>query len=143
MSVFVLSREDYGKLYSFIRYDDNIRTYFYSFREHWLKGDQAFKKNTKAQELDIKCFLDRCFIANQLAFEYTYSQDEQHTIDRLNEKDLENGSFTSKKEFLKKLQTLKYNLATNGGRTFLGPEDTQRLNRVLNMVKEEILRGLN
>ena len=125
MSVIKFLISEFAEIASTIKYNTFLRDHFYSLKE---TGEPAklklFPSTEKQLDKAILCWVERLYIANALAFEYQYGDSDPITIKRLNEKDLE-GQLLSYEQFLKQLRSLRYNLYTNAGRTFLGEDDTE------------------
>lgn len=139
MSVATISIEEFADVAETIRTDNELRSIFKSFRERYL--DHNLFGQTGTTEDDIHAFADRLYIANQLAFQYQYHKSGEITIPRLTEKQLQ-GRPADHKTLLRLLRGIHYNLATNNGRVFLGQEDYERLERLIDTCKGAIIEDL-
>jgi len=110
---------------------------FYSFREQAFHN-QMGKPTMEGTEHAIKAFVERLYLANQLAFITMYGKAKEETIVRLEEHELDGGLLGSK-SFLRTLESIHYNLYTNAGRIFLGREDEERLERYIRYLRSKLL----
>lgn len=102
----------------------------YFFSENELLRRSALGIRTPLAE-EIEEFFNRCFIANQLAFHYQYSKQDEKAfqIERISSADfkmLKRGHLNLT-QIRERLGSLRYNLYTNAGRCFLCREDIERL----------------
>lgn len=139
MSVVAIDIEEFADVAETIRTDQELRSVFKSFRERYL--ETKLYDQTGTTEGDIHAFVDRLYIANRLAFQYQYHDDDKIVIPRLKEKQLD-GDITDYKKLLRLLRGIRYNLATNNGRVFLGQEDCGRLERLIDTCKDGIIGDL-
>jgi hypothetical protein len=135
MSVFKLPLKDFASITSTIKYDARFRDHFLSLEE---KGELslllAYPPTDKYIDNEIRCFVERLYIANALAFAYMYGE-KPIIIERLTEENLE-GSLIEVVEFIKTLRTLRYNLYTNAGNSFLSEKDMKKLNFLIEYATE-------
>jgi hypothetical protein len=136
MSVIKFSVVEFADIASTIRYDPVLRDRFLSLKEVGELARLKIYPLTEAQlDKAILCWVERLYIANALAFEYQYGDSDTITIKRLNEKDLE-GQLLSYEQILKQLRSLRYNLYTNAGRTFLGEDDMAKLSAFIQLIRD-------
>jgi hypothetical protein len=116
----------------------NLKDEFYSWSEKYEQ--QAFSEVIKDQDdYDKKAVLswvDRLNIANQLAVEYQYSKENSMMITRLEDVSLQTP--LSLHSLWSELRHIRYNLNTNNGRIFLGGEDEERLDRLINHIANSL-----
>lgn len=117
---------------------------FWKFHTHQeeLELKDLHKDACAVQEeidLDIACWLDRLYIANQLAFAYTYN-DGRNTICRLEKSHIDAATPLPTKELLSRLKSLRYNLYSNSGHSFVSQKDAERLDKIIVALMEEMLR---
>ena len=116
----------------------NLKDVFYSWSEKYEQ--QAFGEVIKDQDdYDKRAVLswaDRLNIANQLAVDYEYSKQNSMTITRL--EDIGSQIPLSLQNLWSELRHIRYNLNTNNGRIFLGGEDEERLDRLINHVANSL-----
>ena len=117
----------------------NFKDVFYSWSEKYEQ--QAFSEVIKDQDDHDKSavlsWVDRLNIANQLAVEYQYSKENSMTLTRLEDV----GSQTpllSLNNLWSELRNIRYNLNTNNARIFLGGEDEERLDRLINHIANSL-----
>ncbi|MBA7540833.1 hypothetical protein ES705_33136 [subsurface metagenome] len=80
---------------------------------------------------EIRCFIERLYLANQLAFLRQYDREaKSYTLKRLEETDI-SGKLLSMKELWSELKSIRYNLYTNAGVCFLGKEDFETLTSLI------------
>jgi hypothetical protein len=150
MSVIRFSRITLLRIAASITNSTELRDIFYSWKEKLERQVFNTEKNYEdEQEIDIYRFVNRLSIANQAAYIYQYP-DEDKKITLLDIKDkselrpynypelLKEFNYP---ELLKELKSLRYNLYTNSGRVFLGEEDMQRLDRLIEKVQSLIIEG--
>ena len=116
----------------------NLKDVFYSWSEKYEQ--RAFVEVIKDQDdYDKRAVLswaDRLNIANQLAVDYEYSKQNSMTITRL--EDIGSQAPLSLQKLWSELRHIRYNLNTNNGRIFLGGEDEERLDRLINHVANSL-----
>jgi hypothetical protein len=141
MSVIRFSRITLLRIAASITNSTELRYIFYSLKEKLERQVFNTEKNYEdEQEIDIYRFVNRLSIANQAAYIYQYP-DEDKTITLLDIKDKSELRPYNYPELLKELKSLRYNLYTNSGRVFLGEEDMQRLDRLIEKVQSLIIEG--
>ena len=92
-------------------------------------------KTTTTRALSLS-WVDRLNIANQLAVDYQYSKRNSMTITRL--EDVGSQIPLSLRNLWSELRSIRYNLNTNNGRIFLGGEDEERLDRLINHIANSL-----
>ena len=137
MSVALIDIKEFADLATNLYYKDELRRHFKSFRERWIA--MTCNKENEATMNEIKCFVERLYIANRIAYAYQYN--EEINIERLRENELE-GSFHSWHSLLELVSSIDYNLFTNNGREFLGSEDRERLKRLINIVTRNAMEEM-
>jgi hypothetical protein len=136
MSVIKLLISEFADIASTIKYNPFLRDHFYSLKETGeLARLKLFPPTEKQLDKAILCWVERLYIANALAFEYQYGDSDTITIKRLNEKELE-GQLLGYEQFLKQLRSLRYNLYTNAGRSFLSEDDMEKLSALIQFVQD-------
>ena len=147
MSVFVLSRDEFGAIAATLRVSrDSFRRPIFplSMAERW-----EFKALVEASEkLDeegftlslIEPFVFRLYLANAMSQCYTYWKDGTAEF-VLPLFELPRGKVLTLRELLKTLDSLSYNIVTNGGNTFLGVKDDEKLRDLTDRIKTELIQG--
>lgn len=136
MSVIKFSVAEFADIASTIKYDPVLHDRFLSLEEVGELARLKMYPPTESQlDKAIFCWVERLYVANALAFEYQYGDSEQITIKRLTEKDLE-GQLLSYEQILKQLRSLRYNLYTNAGRSFLGADDMAKLSALIQLIQD-------
>ena len=87
----------------------------------------------------IEPFVYRLYIANVLAEQYTYLSEGQEAIS-VPLIDFAAGQPVSLHRLLDLLGSLSYNLVTNGGNSFLGQKDQEKLDRLIAKIQRELIR---
>jgi hypothetical protein len=87
----------------------------------------------------IDPFVYRLYIANVLADQYTYLGDGKKTL-TVPLIDLPTGHPVSLHDLLDTLESLAYNVITNGGNSFLGVKDQEKLDSLVGVIQRELLR---
>ncbi len=130
MSVYIINTEELSKLFSMIVSMNNERSLFdraeiINFKEYLKFDKKATIESIMINELNF--FVERLHISNKLAYVMTY---KEKTIEF---KDLElklSPLFANSKIALSILQSLKYNLVSNGGNSFISQKDMELLERI-------------
>lgn len=142
MSIYIINTEELSKLYSMIVSMNNERSLFdraeiINFKEY-LKFDK--KNNLETMIIDdITYFMNRLHISNKLAYAMTYNES---TIEF---KDLElrlSPLFANSKIALSILQSLKYNLLSNGGNSFVSQKDMEFLERIEYRLLNKLVKNI-
>ena len=135
MNVIKFSVAEFADIASTIKYDSVLHDHFLSLKEVGELARLKMYPPTESQlDKAIFCWVERLYVANALAFEYHYGDSEQITIKRLTEKDLEGQ--LSYEQILKQLRSLRYNLYTNAGRSFLGADDMAKLSALIQLIQD-------
>jgi hypothetical protein len=145
MSVFVLSPEEFGSIAATIRLTtDSFRRPIFplSMAERWehaaLVGPSKKEDEEDYTRSLIRPFVFRLYLANAMAERYTYMKgDTAEFVIPLFE--LPGGKILSLPALLRKLESLRYNIVTNGGNTFLGVKDDEKLNDLIERIKSELI----
>ena len=146
MSVFVLSPAEFGEIAETLRVTrDSFRRPIFplSVEERWehkVLVEPSKKQTDEEYTLSlIRPFVFRLYLANAMAERYTYWKDgdPEFTIPLF---ELPNGKVLPLRELLGSLESLSYNVVTNGGNTFLGVKDAEKLERVIEAIKDTIIR---
>ena len=136
MSVLKFSKEEIAQIASTIKEDARLNQKFLSLKEIGelaLLG--AYPPTEEKLRHKINCFCERLYIANALAYQYGYG--EKISVERLEEKDLE-GSLIQMKALSEKLRSLRYNIFTNSGHSFLSEDDAKKLDRLIQMIRDNL-----
>lgn len=148
MSVIGFSNKEMGELTEAVISLNNrsgAMGYWWKFvSDQEIQEIQKYNPEKDQQDIaenKIACWMDRLYIGNQLAYIYTYDYDGQE-IDRLQSENI--GAYTtwSDLKILEKLESLKYNLYSNSGHIFVGPEDLEKLESLLTSLRQKIIRGM-
>ena len=140
MSVLILKPNEYLGIAESFKHGE-LRDYFFSSlekmeAEYWVEHAKIslwdFTDNA------ISTWVDRLYIANQLAFFYSYDKSIQ--LERLKESDW--GLPLTSRVLLEKLASVRYNVITNGGNCFVSEKDMDRLERLIEIVKDIRMREL-
>jgi hypothetical protein len=101
-------------------------------------------KNMPVQDLNMKiaCWADRLHIANQMAYKYSYwNDDADQLIRRLDTNNTKSAELIfDKKVLYSKLCNLKYHLYSNCGNMFCSAKDFEKLDRMLSLLAHRIIR---
>ena len=116
----------------------NLKDVFYSWSEKYeqLAFSEVIKDQDDYDKRAVLSWADRLNIANQLAVDYEYSKQNSMTITRL--EDIGSQAPLSLQKLWSELRHIRYNLNTNNGRIFLGGEDEERLDRLINHVANSL-----
>jgi hypothetical protein len=92
---------------------------------------------------NIKCWCNRIYWANQLAYicSYSHHADCDRTIQDLDDKN-KHIRHISLKTLYSDLQAIKYNLYSNSGRIFLSKEDEEKFNELCTVVADRIISSI-
>jgi hypothetical protein len=142
MSVILYTKEEFGSLaYHLTHTNQDLRDLALPYHEK-LKL-QRFKLRPGDEDRNIICWVDRLYVANQLAFHQTYSWGEgRFEITPLDEEDINpNSIHWDYRKLYDFLNSLHYNLFSNGGRSFISTEDMARLDGLIGGVARRIIDG--
>lgn len=116
----------------------NLKDVFYSWSEKYeqLAFSEVIKDQDDHDKSAVLSWVDRLNIANQLAVEYQYSKENSMTLTRL--EDVGSQTPLSLSNLWSELGHIRYNLNTNNGRIFLGGEDEERLDRLINHIANSL-----
>ena len=86
----------------------------------------------------IRPFVFRLYLANAMSERYTYMKDAtaEFVIPIF---ELPNGKVLPLGELLRTLDSLSYNIVTNGGNTFLGTKDDEKLRRLVEIIITKLI----
>ena len=144
MSVAMISVEEFADLATSIKYNEELTKTFFSWRERFFNLLYSKENGRVPTENEILCFVERLYLANRMAYYYQYAdecEDGVIHIRRLEEHEL-HGKLLSFRELLFLLRSIHYNLYTNVGRSFLGSEDMDRLERLMEACKEALIYNM-
>ena len=144
MSVALISVEEFADLATSIKYIKELSKTFFSWRERFFNLLYSKENGNVPNENEILCFVERLYLANRMAYYYQYAdecEDGIIHIRRLEEHEL-HGKLLSFRETLSLLRSIHYNLYTNAGRCFLGREDMERLERLMEVCKEAMIYSM-
>jgi hypothetical protein len=145
MSVFVLSPAEFGAIAATLRISrDSFRRPIFplSMAERWeyealvkLYDKQTEEKYTQSL---IEPFVFRLYLANSMSYSYTYMKDgtTEFTIPVF---EVPPGKILPLRELLRTLDSLAYNIVTNGGNTFLGVKDDEKLRDVRDRIRSALI----
>ncbi|HDH99837.1 MAG TPA: hypothetical protein ENF74_02470 [Firmicutes bacterium] len=136
MSVRLYDKGEFARVAQTIQNVPELKAAFLSSKER-LMATLYGTSEGKA----IYCFVERLYIANRLAYEYQYGNNETITIPRMKETEFVAFPYTIK-EFIEVLSSIRYNLYTNNDRCFLGQEDMERVDRLLNTARRLYIEQL-
>jgi hypothetical protein len=145
MSVFVLSPEEFGSIAATIRLTNDSfgRPIFpLSMAERWEYAALVAPNKHQTEEdytrSLIEPFVFRLYLANAMAERYTYMKDDttEFVIPTIR---LPRGKPQPLRLLLRTLQSLSYNLVTNGGNTFLGMTDAEKLQDLIETIKTQVI----
>ena len=145
MSVFVLLPEEFGAIAATLRVSrDSFRRPIFplSMAERWeyevlMKPYDKQSEEKYTQSLIIP-FVFRLYLANAMSERYTYMKDGT-TAFTLPVFELPPGKILPLRELLRTLDSLSYNIVTNGGNTFLGVKDDEKLRDVRDRIKSVLI----
>jgi len=102
-------------------------------------------KNSSMDEIQdtIGAWTNRLYVSNQIAYIFTYSHrdDCDKTINQMDRSDWKNGMDLLKNpvRFYRMLESVRYNLISNGGQIMLSGQDMERLNDLIGLVARGIV----
>jgi len=133
MSVFKLPLQDFADIFITINNSDLKDHFLTPYEVAWLKAMDC--DDYKTRENKLACWVERLHIANALAYEYQYNEhDGEIKITRLKKTDLDGGHLLPFKKLYEQLRSLRYNLHTNAGSSFVSPDDSAKLNALIEHV---------
>ena len=145
MSVFVLSPAEFGSIAETLRVSrDSFRRPIFplSMAERW-EYEVLVKTHEKKTEEQytlslIRPFVFRLYLANAMSERYTYMKDGT-TAFTIPVFELPPGKVLPLRELLRTLDSLSYNIVTNGGNTFLGVKDDEKLRDVRDRIRSKLI----
>ncbi len=84
--------------------------------------------------------VDRLYIANQLAYDYSYDIPKIE-IRRLEQKDIDAAPVIKGVKLLSELKSLRYNLYSNGGHSFVSKKDAEKLDILIIALMDEAIEN--
>ena len=139
MAVIKYESQDFGALAWAIIANNNHREAIKIVRDKY--ETMLFKMNSEDEDNRIKSFFDRVYIANQLAYYISYqdecSKDGSFKIERLQDEDIapytkaRNKQLNSSRAIYNFLTSIRYNIISQAGRSFLDEQDSERLENLI------------
>lgn len=140
MSVILYEKENFGSMaYHLTHTTQDLRDLAIPYHEKLEL--QRFKCKPQDEDNNIICWVDRLFIANQLAFHQTYTKTNKFEIETLDDKDIRPTLNWDNKKLYDWLNRLDYNLYSNGGRSFISEDDHKRLKNLTSGLARRIIEG--
>ena len=144
MSVMVINPETYGRIAKMLvspgRVYEDLSRAVYTYRDQLISRGQFGGKDDEDTKMRfIVSWMERVYVANQMAFIYNY-RDEEQTISFLEESHLKFQPM-GMKALYEELEGIEYNLYTGAGRMFISEEDMTRLQNLKALVAKELIRG--
>ena len=146
MSVLRLSLKEFADIAASILHtelSDHFFTEAEVFEMHYFNSDKD-----ERFENEVKCFVERLYIGNSLAFQYMYGRKGVNDpeikdggkieIERLDARGLD-GSILTLARLSEELHSLRYNLFTNSGNSFISEKDSDKLHRLIDWVDHKRL----
>jgi hypothetical protein len=144
MSVCVLTASEYGSIAATLRTGrTSLREPLFPLSVAERFEYQVFKEYHKQSEDEYRLalvdpFVFRLFIANQIAEEYTYMKPgHKNLVVPIIE--FPASPRLSLRALLEKLDAVSYNVITNGGNSFLGQKDAEKLDQIISIVQRELI----
>ena len=127
MSVIRFTKEEVADIYQELEFSNRDMEFaFMSSNEDYFKIQQYYN-NDKDEYWKNKLgrFLQRAFIANQIAYilQYRHHDGINKEIEVLESEDLKKGHMIGRREVIKRLRSLSYNIYTNDGNYCLSETD--------------------
>lgn len=88
-------------------------------------------------EREIDYFIQRLYIANQIAFLYNYGEKLE-----IPDTEIQDGTPLNNLEMIETLGSIEYNLYTNNGRSFISSEDKKKLDKIKELAMRQIIEDL-
>ena len=139
MSVIKYESRDFGALTWAIIANNNHREAIKIVRDKY--ETMIFKMGSDAEDNRIKSFFDRVYIANQLAYYVSYQDECAHDgsfkVERLQDEDIapftkaNNKQLNSPRAIYNFLTSIRYNIISQAGRSFLDEQDSERLENLI------------
>lgn len=148
MSVYVQSSGEFGAIAATLRVAKGFGRnplFPLSIQEEWEY--EVFEKRRKKprskeefRQSFIVPFVFRLYLANVMSQRYTYwKEDTTQFVIPL--PDISEGKILELPELLSELRSLSYNIVTNGGNSFLGWKDKEKLDELISDIKSELIRN--
>ena len=142
MSVIRFDGQFIGKLCKTVMMNNPLKEAFRTYDDYFTIQQYYDNDKNKFYDSHIPSFFNRLYIANQAVsiLQYGQHKDEPREIELLTDEECESsGYFGDFKEFLKELNSLQYNLISNGGNGFTQEKDVDALQRIVDAVKDILL----
>jgi len=141
MSVILYEKEKFGSLANHLTLTTELREMSLPYDEKMRL--KQYKGTFDDECANIICWVDRLYIANQLAYHTTYtSHENKFEVELLDDPDIKNnGCNWDNKKLYSFLNSLHYNLISNGGRSFISEEDMNRLDALISITARKIIDG--
>jgi len=139
MSVRLYDKGEFARVAQTIRFDQSLREVFFTLRESGFR--QNLGLNPDPEPYEIYGFAERLYVANYLAYEFQYGENDPIVIPRMKEKDFAGMPYKIG-DFISVLEGILYNVFTNNGNSFLGQEDMERVDRLLNTARRLYIEQL-
>jgi len=140
-STLVLSR--YADDFSWCIFDANENAEMRSLLAH-LDPNEFTHRLFEAKNTMITAWVDRLYLANQLAAALAYANEREFTVQHLPAGMLSSCQpYATLTDFYEQLRFIQYNLYTNAGRCMFSHEDMFRLVELINAVASRIIQDID
>lgn len=131
MSTIEFDKKVFARIVETILIKDDYTRCVISYEEQETLKRDAYSMNRDVYQFlktNIVWFVNRLYMSNQIAYyrDYMLRENEPITFEPLEEKDLSVLPF-NRREFLKTLTSLEYNISDGNGNIFLPSRDMERL----------------
>lgn len=135
----MLLRSQYADDFSWCVFDTQESMEIHTLLTH-LESHETVHQFEEAKNTMIFTWVDRLYLANQIAAAITYVKEREFTLQHLyiGMLDLSN-PYPTLPEFYEQLRSIRYNIYTNNGRCMFGHDDMTRLDDLIDAVAHQII----
>ena len=150
MSVIQIDPTEFGRIASMLlrsQYADNFSWCVFDTYENaetralltHLESNEINHRFEEAKNTMIFTWVDRLYLANQIAAAITYVKEREFTLEHLRVTLLDLDPYPTLPEFYEQLRSIRYNIYTNNGRCMFGHDDMTRLDDLIDAVAHQII----
>ena len=151
MSVMDIEPTIFGKIAATLLVSYNANQYAHcvfdyheetAFRSLWMNTEPAAfeQRFRQTKERMILAWVNRLYLANQIAVALNYDNGEAFTLHNLPD-GVQNAFPDTAKELYENLNQIKYNIYTNAGRCMFSHNDMQRLDNLISRAANTIIEN--
>lgn len=133
-----LLRSQYADDFSWCVFDTRESMEIHTLLTH-LESHETVHQFEEAKNTMIFTWVDRLYLANQIAAAITYVKEREFTLEHLRVTLLDLDPYPTLIEFYEQLRNIRYNIYTNNGRCMFDHDDMIRLDDLIDAVAHQII----